>query len=335
MMTKTAILWPPRWRLLAAGAALGLLALSGAGILALWAAAPAARFVEYRMPGPRDGPMAIAAADDGTVWFTIDQRDAIGRVRDGRIELLPTPGRNYEPLGLAVAADGSAWYTDIRAGAVMRISPSGEATQFALDNAIVRLGRVAIGPDGSVWFADATGGGITQLKDGTFTRHEIGSAGGGPYGVAVTSEGIVWATLQAGSKLVRIDPNGAMATIDVSPPGVVPTDIAVGSDGAVWFLQFRGNRIGRWKNGAFSEFKVAEQNAGLSGLAVATDGAVWFGMVRSASLGRLRDGKVAIFHLPRDDARPYSIAVDSDGNVWYADISGYVGMLPAHDARGF
>jgi virginiamycin B lyase len=56
-------------------------------------------------------------------------------------------------------------------------------------------------------------------------------------------------------------------------------------------------------------------------------------MVRNSSLGRLRDGKVATFKLPRDKARPYSVAVDPDGNVWYADISGYVGMLPAGDAR--
>jgi virginiamycin B lyase len=335
MMTEAATLSLSRRRLLAFSAALALVASSGAGVLLLRGMAPAARFVEYRMPDPRDGPMAIAAAADGTVWFTIDQRDAIGRVRGGRVELLPTPGRNYEPLGLAVAADGSAWYTDIKAGAVMRISPSGEVAQFALDSAIVRLGRVAIGPDGSVWFADATGAGITQLKDGTFTRHEIASAGGGPYGVAVTSDGTVWATLQGASKLIRIGPSGAMATIDLSRPGVVPTDVAVGTDGSVWFLQFRGNRIGRWKHGTFSEFEVAEQNAGLSGLAVAADGAVWFGMVRSSSLGRLRDGKVAIFRLPRDDARPYSLAVDNDGNVWYADISGYVGMLPADYARGF
>jgi virginiamycin B lyase len=176
-MTKAPRLSPPL--------ALGLAALSGAGMVLLRDTAPVARFVEYRMPGPYDGPTAIAAAPDGTVWFTIDQADAIGRIRGGRIELLPTPGRNYEPLGLAVAADGSAWYTDITAGAVMRITASGEVAQFALDTAIVRLGRVAIGPDGSVWFADATGAGITQLKDGTFTRHEIGSADGGPYGVAV------------------------------------------------------------------------------------------------------------------------------------------------------
>jgi virginiamycin B lyase len=334
MMTKASRLSPPRRRLLAISAALVLAVLSSAGVLLLRGAAPVARFIEYRMPDPHDGPMAIAAATDGTVWFTIDQANAIGRVRGGRIELLPTPGRNYEPLGLAVAADGSAWYTDIKAGAVMRISPSGEVAQFALDSAIVRLGRVAIAPDGSVWFADATEACITQLKDGTFTRHEIGSADSGPYGVAVTSDGIVWATLQAGGKLIRIEPNGAMATIDLSRPGVVPTDVAVGTDGSVWFLQFRANRIGRLKNGEFSDFKVPDENAGLSGLVVAADGAVWFGMVRSSSLGRLRDGRVATFRLPRDDARPYSLAVDPDGNVWYADISGYVGMLPARYAHG-
>lgn len=333
-MTKTATLSPLRRRLLATSLALGFAVLGGAGMLLWRGAAPAARFVEYRMPGLRDGPMAIAAAADGTVWFTIDQADAIGRVRGGRIEMLPTPGRNYEPLGLAVAADGSAWYTDIKAGAVMRIKPSGEVAQFALDNAIVRLCRLAIAPDSSVWFADATDGGVTQLKDGIFTHHEIGSADSGPYGVAVSSDGTVWATLQAGSKLIRIEPSGAIATMELSRPGVVPTDVAVGADGSVWFLQFRANRVGRLKNGAFSDFKVAEENAGLSGLAVAGDGAVWFGMVRRSSLGRLRDGKVATFRLPRDNARPYSLAVDPSGNVWYADISGYVGMLPARYASG-
>ncbi len=55
-------------------------------------------------------------------------------------------------------------------------------------------------------------------------------------------------------------------------------------------------------------------------------------MLRKGSLGRLKDGKVVEFRLPRVDARPYSVAVDRQGNVWYADISGYVGMLPASQA---
>ncbi|WFU45937.1 hypothetical protein QA640_44920 (plasmid) [Bradyrhizobium sp. CB82] len=112
----------------------------------------------------------------------------------------------------------------------------------------------------------------------------------------------------------------------------MPSDVAVGSGGSVWFLQFRANRIGRFKDGQFSDVEAGPENAGLSGIAVAPNDDVWFGMMRRASLGRLRNGHIEIFALPRDNARPFSIAVDRDGNVWYADISGFVGMLPARHA---
>jgi len=313
--------------------AIGLAMLIGSAGYWLRGKPAPARFVEYAMANPQEAPMAIAAGADGSIWFTIDHADSIGRLRGGRIEWLPTPGRNVEPLGLAVATDGSAWYTDIAAGAIVRISASGAATRFALDGAIVRLGRLAMAPDGAAWFADSTGYGVTQLKAGTFKRHELGAADEGPYGVAVSADGSVWATLQRSGKLVHIEPGGGIATLDVPRRGAVPTDIAVDADGSVWFLQFRANRLGHWKEGKFSDFAVAGENAGLSGLAVATDGSVWFGMVRRSSLGRLRHGTIETFRLPRDNARPYSVAVDPDGNVWYADISGFVGMLPSRSAR--
>ena len=151
--------------------------------------------------------------------------------------------------------------------------------------------------------------------------------------MAAGPDGVVWATLQSGNQLLRIAPDGAITAIDLPRPGAVPSDVAVGADGSVWFLQFRANRIGQLKDGKFADFEVAKENAGLSGLAVAGDGAVWFGMMRRASLGRLRGGRIDMFPLPRENARPYSLAVDREGNVWYADITGYVGMLPARQAR--
>jgi virginiamycin B lyase len=313
---------------LAAGLGVAILA---AGAL-LWVRASEEKFVEYRMDEPQDAPIAIAAGTDGNIWFTIDHADAIGRLRNGRIERLPTSGRNIEPIGLAVAADGSAWYTDIAARAIARISGAGEIARFVLDTPIVRLGRLAIAPDGAAWFADPTGYGMTRLKDGVFTRYPIESARGGPYGVAVTADGNIWATLQSGNQLLQLAVDGTARTFDLPHGGAVPTDIAAGSDGSVWFLQFRANRIGRLKNGEFSDVEAAPENAGLSGIAVAPNGDVWFGMMRRASLGRLRNGRIAIFALPRDNARPFSVAVDRDGNVWYADISGFVGMLPARHA---
>jgi len=310
---------------------LGVTVLTG-GALLLVRAIPEEKFVEYRMDQPQDAPIAIAAGNDGSIWFTIDHADAIGRVRNGHVERLPTSSRNIEPLGLAVAADGSAWYTDLAARAIARISSVGEIARFVLDTPIARLGRLAIAPDGAVWFADLTGYGITRLKDGVFTRHQIESARGGPYGVAVAPDGTIWATLQNGNQLLQFAADGASRTFDLPRSGAVPTDIAVGSDGSVWFLQFRANRIGRFKDGQFTDVEAGRENAGLSGIAVAPNGDVWFGMLRHASLGRLRDGRVAVFALPRDNARPFSVDVDRDGNVWYADISGFVGMLPAKHA---
>jgi virginiamycin B lyase len=317
------------WALLAA---IGLAALLGILIKLVQSGAPTGRFVEYAMPNAEEAPTAIAAAPDGTIWFTIDQAEAIGRWREGRIERIPTARRNFEPLGLAVAADGSAWYTDIAAGAIVRVTPSGEASPFPLDTPITRLGRLAVAPDGSVWFADATGWGITQLQNGVFKRGAGLAADEGPYGVAVGADGIVWASLQRSGKLLRIDPDGTTESLDVPRRGAVPTDLTVGADGSVWFLQFRGNRLGQFKDGKFYEFEIGAQNVGASGLAAAPNGTVWFGMVRTSSLGRLRDGRLTTIRLPRANARPYSVALDPSGNVWYADLSGYIGMLPARYA---
>jgi virginiamycin B lyase len=311
--------------------ALGIAVLAG-GALLLVRAISEEKFVEYRMDEPQDAPIAIAAGNDGSIWFTIDHANAIGRLRNGRIERLPTSDRNIEPIGLAIADDGSAWYTDLAARAITRISSVGEISRFVLDTPITRPGRLVIAPDGAAWFADPTGYGLTKLKDGVFTRYRIEAARGGPYGVAVTADGAIWATLQNGNQLLYLATDGTSRTFDLPRGGAVPTDVAVGSDGSVWFLQFRANRIGRFKDGQFSDVEAGRENAGLSGIAVAPNGDVWFGMMRRASLGRLRNGHIEIFALPRDNARPFSVAVDRDGNVWYADISGFVGMLPARHA---
>jgi virginiamycin B lyase len=291
------------------------------------------QFVEYRMLQPLDTPAAIAAAPDGTIWFTIDLAAAIGRVREGRLERLPLASDNVEPIGLGVGPNGNAWYTDNTARAISSITPSGEISSVSLGTPIVRLGRLAVSVDGAVWFAEATRYSITRLKDGAITRHVFESPRGDPYGVAVAEDGTVWATLRSGDQLLRITPNGEMKAFDLPTPAAGPSDVAVGPDGSVWFIELRKNRIGRLKDDAFEEFDVAEESPMLTGLSVAGDGTVWFGMLRGGSLGRLGDGRVETFKLPREGARPCSLAVDRSGNVWYADISGYVGMLPARYAR--
>jgi virginiamycin B lyase len=286
-------------------------------------------FIEYAMTLDSDIPTAVAIGPDDTVWFTIGFADAVGMIRDGKLQRLPKAKKNVEPVGLAVDAQGAAWFADPTEVQISRILPSGEIRSFPLDTPIARLGRLAVAPDGAVWFAESTGYGFTRLKDGALTRNVPKSVRGGPYGVAVDAHGVVWGTLQGGNSLVKIAPGQPIAEYEIPTPGSSPSDIAVDASGNAWFVEFRGNKVGKFGDGKFSEYPVPGDWAGLSGIVVAADGAVWFGMLRGHAIGRLRDGQFRIFELPRSQARPYTVAVDRNGNIWYADISGYVGMLKA------
>lgn len=311
--------------------ALAVLAGALAAAWIVWPRKP--KVVEYPMALATDIPTAVAIGPKGEVWFTIDFGNAMGLIRDGKLQRLTKPGTNVEPIGLAVDAAGAAWFTDASALSIARIEPDGKFAAFALGTPIARLGRLAAAPDGAVWFAEATGYSFTRLKNGELTRHIIESVRGGPYGVAVAPDGTVWGTLQGGNQLVRITPAGEMTEYELPTRSSSPTDVAVDSAGNIWVVEFRANRIARFADGKFSEYTLPESKAAVSGIAAGPDGSVWFGVVRAASLGRLRNGEMDFFALPRDDARPYSVAVDRQGNVWYADIKGYVGMLPAGEVR--
>jgi virginiamycin B lyase len=331
-MSESASFWHARRRFVAI--AVVTIALAGALAWFMWPASGprGTKVVEYKMPVDSDIPTAVAIAPDNSVWFSIDASDSVGVVRAGKVERIAKGTRSVEPIGIAVDASGKVWMTDAASLAIVAIAPGGELKSFKLGTPIARLGRIAAAADGSVWFAESTAYSVTRLNNGQLERHEVDSVRGAPYGVAVASDGAIWATLQAGNSLLRIAPDGKTSEHQIPTPAVSPTDIAIDRAGAVWFLEFRVDRIGRFASGKFDEFPLPEAKAGLTGLSVAPDGAVWFGMLRRGSIGRLRDGKVAEVKLPRERARPFSVAVDPSGNVWYADIVGYVGMLPAAEA---
>ena len=324
----------PRRRWLRALAVAAVLVVAFGAAFWLRGAWVARGFTEYRMLARTDIPTAVAIGPDGTVWFTIEFSDAIGILRNGRIERIHKGKPNFEPLGLAVDAGGTAWYTDGPQRMVGRVTPDGAITAFALSTPVVKLARLAIAPDGAVWFAEETAFSLTRLKDGVFTPHEVGSLGAAPFGVAVGPDGTVWGTIPAANRLVRLPPAGPATELEVPTRGSQPGDVAVDSRGAVWFLEMRANKIGRYADGRFSEFPVPGVSPGLTALAVAPDGAVWFTELRAHRLGRLRDGVVTGFPLPRRDARPFGVAVDAAGNVWYTDLSGWLGRLSAERAGG-
>ncbi|HSB80063.1 MAG TPA: hypothetical protein VLM91_14885, partial [Candidatus Methylomirabilis sp.] len=270
------------------------------------------------MPNRTDVPISIAAAPDGTIWFTLE--GAVGRLRNGAIEKIPRRMADIEPLGLAVDAGGAVWFTDTPMRAIGRLGVDGGSRSFPLPMSMVRLGRLAVASDGTVWFAEPSTVSVTRLRDGVFTRFLVGTPGPmgstnvAPFGVAVDPHGMVWATLQNANQLVRIAPGNQMITFEVPTSRSGLGDVAVDAAGAVWFLELAANKVGRYASGRFQEFTVPTPSAGLTALAVAPDGAAWFTELRAHKLGRVYQGTIREFPLPREDARPFGLAVDASNN---------------------
>jgi virginiamycin B lyase len=97
----------------------------------------------------------------------------------------------------------------------------------------------------------------------------------------------------------------------------MPSMIAVGPDGALWFTLNQANAVGRLQLGGGIEIReLPTRGAGPVGIA-ATHDAVWFTEILAGRIGRVpQDGPVEELALPDPEARPHAlIAAQADG-VW-------------------
>jgi streptogramin lyase len=74
----------------------------------------------------------------------------------------------------------------------------------------------------------------------------------------------------------------------VIPGGGYPVLIALGPDGALWFTENVGNRIGRITTiGAIDEFAIPTPDSSPAGITAGPDGAVWFTEAFRNKIGRI------------------------------------------------
>ena len=74
----------------------------------------------------------------------------------------------------------------------------------------------------------------------------------------------------------------------VPTTGSSPWDIAAGPDGALWFTEGDGNKIGRiTTSGGFTEYPVPTAGSAPYGIAAGRDGALWFTELGGNKIGRI------------------------------------------------
>jgi uncharacterized protein (TIGR03437 family) len=99
--------------------------------------------------------------------------------------------------------------------------------------------------------------------------------------------------------------------------------IAKGPDGALWFTEANGNKVGRITTaGVITEYTVPTSNAYPRGITSGPDGALWFVEANGNKIGRITtSGVITEYVVPTSGASPTGIAAGSDGTLWFTEAN--------------
>ena len=147
--------------------------------------------------------MEIAAAPDGSLWFTEHDGDAIGRITPRGVvtEFLEGISVGSGPLGITPGPDGNLWFTEYDAGRIGRITPAGVVTEFSAGISSGSSPRsIVTGADGNLWYTDTNGRRISRITPaGVVTEFSIDTGlGGGQNAITHGPDGNVWWTEPGG-----------------------------------------------------------------------------------------------------------------------------------------
>jgi virginiamycin B lyase len=218
--------------------------------------------------GNYTSPIALTTGPDGALWFASfghwlnggpmanETPGYIGRLTTtGAVSLYPLS--SGEPWTITSGSDGSLWFgttgnwvnTTYMNGYIGRMSTSGIVTKYgAISGAPPSM---TAGSDGALWFTDGSAvGRITT--DGTMTTYPL--SGADPLSITAGPDGALWFTdysyspspdfsTHSGS-IGRITTSGQISLYE-SPGIYIPYAITSGPDGAVWFVDYLNDTIGR------------------------------------------------------------------------------------------
>jgi streptogramin lyase len=173
----------------------------------------------------------------------------------------------------------------------------------------------------------------TLTSQATVQEFDIPSIDGLPTCLAFGKDDALWITEQLTpqyannySKIARLTPDGVYTTFPLPHNRSMfnPEDIALGSDGALWFTEPQADTIGRISlDGVIKEFKTPTPLSQPRGITAGPDGNLWFVESGSDNIGKITPaGAFQEYPLPVKASLPNDITVGPDGALWFTLYSG-------------
>jgi virginiamycin B lyase len=253
---------------------------------------------EFALPTVASNPVGIVAGPDGALWFTEFAGNKIGRITtDGVVTEYPLGTPGSQPNLLTVGQDGALWFTEYGNVNIGRITTSGVITEFAIPTPHSGPLQVVPGADGNLWFVESGANKIGRITPAgvitEFTNPEISAAVGTTHAITPGPDGQLYYTDAHNLKIGAITTAGVFKGETPIPTFEGGAEyIALGPDGAVWFVENLANKIvraGIAADGSFSftEYDVPTAASSVATLVAGPDGNLWFTEHNTNKIGRL------------------------------------------------
>jgi virginiamycin B lyase len=256
---------------------------------------------QWQVPTPGSRPHDPLAARDGSLWYTGQMANVLGRIdpRSGKIREYPLKTPHSGPHGLDEDERGNIWYTGNTGALIGKLDPkTGAVTEFELPD-----------PD---------------ARD--------------PHTLIFDRSGILWFTVQNANRIGRLDPKtGQIQLLTPPSPKARPYGMAANSKGAVFFVEFGTNKVGSVdpKTLQISEYPLPDPASRPRRIAITSDDIVWYTDFSRGYLGRLdpSTGAVTEWQSPSGPkSEPYGISAISDV-IWYSESGSTPNTVVRFDPR--
>ena len=255
----------------------------------------------WQAPTPGSRPHDPLAASDGSLWYTGQMANVLGRVdsRAGKVKEYRLKTAHSGPHGLVEDKDGNIWYTGNTGALIGKLDPkTGTVTEYKI-------------PDPNV--------------------HD-------PHTLMFDRSEILWFTVQNANRIGRLDPASGEIKLFTPPTnGARPYGMAVNSKGTVFFDEFGTNKIGSIdpKTLEIREYLLPDAASRPRRIAVTGDDIVWYTDFARGYLGRLdpATGKVIEWQSPSGPrSEPYGISAINDV-IWYSESNATPNMVVRFDPK--
>jgi virginiamycin B lyase len=207
---------------------------------------------EWPVPTPGSRPHDPMAAKDGSIWYSGQLANVLGRLdpKTGEIKEFRVKTPHTAPHGLVEDRDGNVWFTGNNMALIGKLDPkSGDVTEYKMPDPAAKDPHTLIfDHDGILWFTVQQGNFVGRLdpKSGEIKLVSPPTAKARPYGMAVNSRNVVFFVEFGANKVASIDAKTMQITEYPLPDaGARPRRIAIGPDDIIWYTDYARGFLGR------------------------------------------------------------------------------------------